>query len=54
MDWATHLTSAAAIDGKPLWQAFAAFYTPNRSELFPYDQATLEAYQGKLAQNPNY
>lgn len=54
MDWATHLTTASSIDGKPLWQGFASFYTPNKSELFPFDQATMEAYQGKLKQNPNY
>jgi starch-binding outer membrane protein, SusD/RagB family len=54
VDWRQHLTSATALDSKPLWQAFAAFFTPNKSELFPYDQATLDAYQGKLKQNPNY
>jgi hypothetical protein len=54
LDWANHLTSNTAIDGKPLWQALASFFTPNKSELFPYDQATLDAYQGKLKQNPGY
>jgi starch-binding outer membrane protein, SusD/RagB family len=54
VDWRNHLTSTAAIDAKPLWQAFAAFFTPNKSELFPFDQGTIDAYQGKLKQNPNY
>ena len=52
--WGKNLTTASAIDGKPLWQAFAALFTPNKSELFPFDQATMDAYQGKLKQNPNY
>jgi hypothetical protein len=34
--------------------AIAYFFTPNKSELFPFDQAALDAYQGKLKQNPNY
>jgi hypothetical protein len=54
LDWANHLTSASAIDSKPLWQAFAFFFTKNKSELFPFDQATLDAYQGRLKQNPGY
>jgi hypothetical protein len=54
VDWAQHLTTASAIDGKPLWQGFASFFTPGKSELFPYDQATLTSYQGKLKQNPGY
>jgi starch-binding outer membrane protein, SusD/RagB family len=54
VDWRNHLTSLAAIDAKPLWQAFAAFFTPNKSELFPFDQGTIDAYQGQLKQNPNY
>lgn len=53
-DWAQHLTSNSAIDGLPLYQAIARFFTANKSELFPYDQATLDAYQGRLKQNPNY
>jgi starch-binding outer membrane protein, SusD/RagB family len=51
--WRTYL-STNIIDGKPLNTAFAAFFTPNKSELFPFDQATMDAYQGKLQQNPNY
>jgi starch-binding outer membrane protein, SusD/RagB family len=54
MDWRQHLTTASAIDGKPLWQGFASFFTPNKNELFPFDQATMDAYQGKLKQNPGY
>ncbi len=52
--WGKSLTSTTAIDSKPLWQAFAQYFTPNKSELFPFDQATLDSYQGKLKQNPNY
>lgn len=34
--------------------AIAYFFAPNKSELFPFDQATLDSYQGKLGQNPGY
>ncbi len=54
VDWAQHLTATNSIDNKPLWQGFASFFVPGKSELFPYDQATLAAYQGALKQNPNY
>lgn len=54
LDWAQHLTTASAIDGKPLWQGFASFFVAGKSELFPYDQVTLASYQGKLKQNPGY
>lgn len=54
LDWRQHLTTTSYIDGRPLWQAIAFFFTPNKSELFPFDQATLDSYQGKLQQNPNY
>jgi hypothetical protein len=53
LDWRQHLT-ANVIDGLPIHQAMARFFTPNKSELFPYDQATIDAYQGRLKQNPNY
>lgn len=53
-DWAQHLTTASAIDGKPLWQGFASFFTPGKSELFPFDAATIASYQGQLQQNPGY
>jgi len=52
-DWAQHLTTNA-IDGKQLWQGMASFFVPGKSELFPFDQATISAYQGKLKQNPGY
>ena len=34
--------------------AIAYFFTPGKSELFPFDQTTLDAYQGRLKQNPGY
>lgn len=58
IDWAQHLTANAIdVDGtgnKPLWQAIAYYFVPNKSELFPFDQATLDSYQGRLKQNPGY
>jgi len=54
VDWAQHLTATNAIDNLPLWQGLARFFVPGKSELFPYDQATLDAYQGRLTQNPGY
>lgn len=54
VDWAQHLTATNAIDSKPLWQALASFFVTGKSELFPFDQATIAAYQGKLTQNPGY
>jgi starch-binding outer membrane protein, SusD/RagB family len=54
VDWAQHLTNNTVIDALPLWQAIARFYTPGKSELLPYDQGTIAAYQGRLKQNPNY
>ena len=53
VNWAQQLTTNQ-IDGVPLWQGIASFFTPGKSELFPYDQATLASYQGKLKQNPGY
>jgi hypothetical protein len=53
-DWAQHLTATNAIDNKPLWQGLASFFVAGKSELFPFDQATLSSYQGKLNQNPGY
>jgi hypothetical protein len=52
-DWAQQLTTNQ-IDGRPLWQGFAYFFTPGKSELFPYDVATIASYQGRLKQNPGY
>jgi starch-binding outer membrane protein, SusD/RagB family len=54
IDWGNHLTVTNAIDNKPLWQGFASFFVPGKSELYPFDQATLDSYQGKLPQNPGY
>lgn len=54
LDWRQHLTLTNVIDNLPLSQAFARFFTPNKSELFPFDQATLDSYNGQLEQNPNY
>jgi starch-binding outer membrane protein, SusD/RagB family len=54
VDWRQHLISGTSADAKPLYQAFASLFTPNKSELFPFDQATMDAYQGKLKQNPGY
>ena len=53
-DWRQHLTSNTLIDNLPLEQGIARFFVPNKSELFPFDQATLDAYRGILKQNPNY
>ncbi len=52
-DWAQHLT-ANVIDGLPLSQGLARFFTPGKSELLPFDQATIQSYQGRLSQNPGY
>jgi hypothetical protein len=53
--WRDYLTlTSSYIDGLPLWQGIAEFFTPNKSELFPFDQATLDSYEGTLQQNPNY
>ena len=52
-NWAEQLTSNQ-IDSKQLWEGMASFFEPGKSELFPFDQATLAAYQGKLKQNPGY
>ncbi|HRI24913.1 MAG TPA: RagB/SusD family nutrient uptake outer membrane protein [Ferruginibacter sp.] len=54
VDWANHLTTASSIDGKPLWQGFASFFVPGKSELYPFDAATISSYQGQLKQNPGY
>lgn len=58
IDWAQHLTANVInVDGtgnKPLWQALAFYFVSGKSELFPFDAATISSYQGKLEQNPNY
>ncbi|MEO7925083.1 MAG: RagB/SusD family nutrient uptake outer membrane protein [Chitinophagaceae bacterium] len=53
IDWANQLTTNQ-IDSKPLWQAMASFFTPGKSELYPFDQSFLDSYQGTLKQNPGY
>ena len=53
IDWAQHLT-ANVIDGRPLWQGLAYYFVPGKSELFPFDVATIASYQGQLQQNPGY
>ncbi|MEJ7739746.1 MAG: RagB/SusD family nutrient uptake outer membrane protein [Chitinophagaceae bacterium] len=54
VDWAQHLTATNSIDNLPLWQGIARFFVTGKSELFPYDQATISAYQDRLPQNPGY
>jgi starch-binding outer membrane protein, SusD/RagB family len=53
MDWTQHLTTNL-IDGLPLHQGIARFFVPGKSELFPFDQATVDSYQGKITQNVGY
>jgi hypothetical protein len=57
-DWAENLkANVIDVDGtgnKPIWQAMAFYFVPGKSELFPYDAATISSYQGKLKQNPGY
>ena len=50
--WVSPLINS--IDNKPLWQGFASFFVPGKSELYPFDAATIASYQGQLQQNPNY
>jgi starch-binding outer membrane protein, SusD/RagB family len=57
VDWAQHLTTDAnVVDGvkRPLWQIVGYYFKTGKSELFPFDQTTIDSYQGRLAQNPNY
>jgi starch-binding outer membrane protein, SusD/RagB family len=58
LDWAQHLTTNVIdVDGtgtKTLWLAMAFYFVPGKSELLPYDQGTIAAYQGRLKQNPGY
>jgi hypothetical protein len=51
--WKTYL-STNIIDSKPMRTGMASFFVSGKSELFPFDQPTLDAYQGQLTQNPNY
>lgn len=53
--WRDQLTlTSSYIDGLPLWKGIAEDFVPGKSELFPFDQATMDSYGGKLTQNPNY
>jgi hypothetical protein len=51
--WRTYLATNV-IDGKPLRTGMASFFVTGKSELFPFDQATIASYQGNLVQNPGY
>jgi len=53
LPWRTYL-STNIIDSKPMGLGMASFFVTGKSELFPFDQATLDSYQGNLVQNPNY
>ncbi|MEY4541172.1 MAG: hypothetical protein RLZZ306_2929 [Bacteroidota bacterium] len=53
LDWGQHLTTNV-IDGVTLDKAIARLFVTGKSELFPYDQATVDSYQGKLKQNFGY
>ncbi|RZM19874.1 MAG: RagB/SusD family nutrient uptake outer membrane protein, partial [Pedobacter sp.] len=48
VDWAQHLTATNAIDNRPLWQGLAFYFETGKTELYPFDQATLAAYQNRL------
>ncbi len=54
VDWAQNTASATGYEGTSLDNNIARYFTPGKSELFPYDQVTIDAYQGKLKQNPGY
>ena len=53
LPWRVYL-STNIIDGKPIGPGIAYLFVSGKSELYPFDQATLDAYQGRLGQNPNY
>jgi hypothetical protein len=53
LPWKTYL-STNVIDNLPMRTGMARLFVSGKSELFPFDQATLDAYQGQLVQNPNY
>jgi hypothetical protein len=53
LPWRVYL-STNIIDGKPIGAGLAYLFVSGKSELFPFDQATMDAYQGRLSQNPNY
>jgi starch-binding outer membrane protein, SusD/RagB family len=53
LDWGQNLATGL-IDGVTLDKAMARLFVTGKSELFPFDQATVDSYQGKLKQNPGY
>lgn len=53
VNWAEDL-KRNVIDGLPIDQGMARFFETGKSELFPFDQATMQSYQGRLKQNPGY
>ncbi len=53
LDWGQHLATGL-IDGVTLDKAMARLFVTGKSELFPFDQATVDSYQGKLKQNFGY
>jgi len=58
IDWSQHI-SANVLDvdvtgSKQLHLALVFYFVTGKSELFPFDAATIASYQGKLHQNPGY
>ncbi|OQP47385.1 carbohydrate-binding protein SusD [Niastella yeongjuensis] len=51
--WRANL-SQNIIDSKPIGAGVGYLFVAGKSELFPFDQATIDSYQGRLVQNPNY
>ena len=51
--WGANL-SQNIIDNKPMNTGVGYLFVSGKSELYPFDQATIDAYQGRLIQNPNY
>jgi len=58
IDWSQHISANVIdVDGtgaKQLHLAMAYYFVPGKSELFPFDAATISSYQGRLQQNPGY
>lgn len=58
IDWSQHLSANVIdVDGtgsKQLHLALAFYFVTGKSELFPFDAATIASYQGQLKQNPGY
>jgi len=51
--WRANL-SQNIIDNKPMSAGVGYLFVSGKSELYPFDQATIDSYQGRLSQNPNY